>query len=486
MREYRRLAETLASTTEHFRAQQLPFEQLTHRVREQQEAFLRASALAGESARALSDISDRVRHSGEFVRSIAPTLIPLDRLASQITEQLRWREELARHAARAVEPFKALSERLTAPIAAYQDLQTLINNRIELIESLRTSWSVVINWQSALHQIKTTETLAVRLAGITGIVASDARLSGNEASQLSEAIHHEIAIAIYAAQHDKNSTEGVDVVSVGMRVASALVSRFRHFGISASTLLQMIFTILLAYQLSTDTSLSAEGDWQKVTSDLYEVIDLQTTANAGPIDGVITRPAKLRVAPHGKAQSIAELDLNEEVHLIDESGKWYLVSVFDHSLGMRTGWVFSRNIRLVDKSTSNDGNTESSLRGERAKESALRLAGGALSVTEVAELLETSVAGVKQRQRRGSLLAVPLSNGEWGYPARQFSPDGRLRSGLKAVLAAFMKDEDPWVILSFLTNPVSGEAVAFDALDDPEATRALVEVARTFWEQGAT
>jgi hypothetical protein len=131
--------------------------------------------------------------------------------------------------------------------------------------------------------------------------------------------------------------------------------------------------------------------------------------------------------------------------------------------------------------------SEALLRGASAKQSALQAAGGALSSGEVADLLGITVAAVKQRQRRGGLLAIPLSNGEWGYPARQFAPDGRVRDGLKQVLAAFAKDEDPWVILSFLANPdpASGREIAFEALDDPRSTATLVEVAHTFWEQGA-
>jgi hypothetical protein len=131
---------------------------------------------------------------------------------------------------------------------------------------------------------------------------------------------------------------------------------------------------------------------------------------------------------------------------------------------------------------------EALLRGTAAKQSALRTAGGVLTSGEVAELLGITVPAVKQRQRRGALLAIPLANGEWGYPARQFAPDGRVRAGLKDVLAAFADDEDPWVILSFLASPdpVSGEGIAFNSLDDPAKTHALVNLARTFGEQGAT
>lgn len=126
-------------------------------------------------------------------------------------------------------------------------------------------------------------------------------------------------------------------------------------------------------------------------------------------------------------------------------------------------------------------------RGTAACASALDIAGGALSSREVAELLGIEIGFLEQMSRHRELIVIPLPNGDWGYPARQFAPDGRVRGGLKDVLAAFSKDEDPWVILAFLTNPdpLSGEGIAFDALDDPGATQAMVQVARTFWEQGA-
>jgi hypothetical protein len=127
------------------------------------------------------------------------------------------------------------------------------------------------------------------------------------------------------------------------------------------------------------------------------------------------------------------------------------------------------------------------LRGALHKESALRAAGGVLSSGEVADVLGITVAGVKQRQRRGKLLAVPTASGEWGYPARQFDEHGRVRAGLPAVIEAFGPETDPWVVLAFLTNPVPGSdtGVAFDSLDDPAATAALVHLAGTFGEHGA-
>jgi hypothetical protein len=127
------------------------------------------------------------------------------------------------------------------------------------------------------------------------------------------------------------------------------------------------------------------------------------------------------------------------------------------------------------------------LRGAVIKQEAVQLAGGLLSSGEAAELLGVSVAAVKQRQRRGKLLGVPTSNGEWGYPARQFAPDGSVRDGLPVVLAAFPGGTSEWIVLGFLVNPVPGSdaGIAFDALSDPNAVRRLAEVARTYGEHGA-
>jgi hypothetical protein len=132
--------------------------------------------------------------------------------------------------------------------------------------------------------------------------------------------------------------------------------------------------------------------------------------------------------------------------------------------------------------------SEALLRGAAIKQEAIGLAGGLLSSGEVAELLGVSVAAVKQRQRRGKLLAVPTSNGEWGYPARQFSADGRVHDGVPVVLSAFPPATSAWAMLSLFVNPVPGDpdGIAFDAMSHPAAIAKLAELARTFGEQGAT
>lgn len=125
------------------------------------------------------------------------------------------------------------------------------------------------------------------------------------------------------------------------------------------------------------------------------------------------------------------------------------------------------------------------LRGAAQKQAMLRDAGGVLTSGEAAELLGISRPAVKQRMRRGTLLAVPLANGDWGFPAAQFDARGRVHTGLPAVLAA-LRGVDPWVAFSLLVAPASGgEGTVLESLDDPAATEAAVELARTFGGQGA-
>jgi hypothetical protein len=108
--------------------------------------------------------------------------------------------------------------------------------------------------------------------------------------------------------------------------------------------------------------------------------------------------------------------------------------------------------------------TRALARGAVAKQEMIQEAGGCLSSGEVARLLGVTVSAVNQRRARRLILAVPLSGGEWGFPARQF--EGReVRAGVaEAVRAA--GDMNRWVLLSLLLDPVgdSGNA-ALDALD---------------------
>jgi hypothetical protein len=90
-------------------------------------------------------------------------------------------------------------------------------------------------------------------------------------------------------------------------------------------------------------------------------------------------------------------------------------------------------------------------RGVAARERLLEKAGGTLRVSEVAELLGVTRTAINARRTGGTLLAVPLPNGEHVYPACQFT-DAGVPAGLGRFLAAD-RDIDPWTQLSVLLAP---------------------------------
>jgi hypothetical protein len=130
--------------------------------------------------------------------------------------------------------------------------------------------------------------------------------------------------------------------------------------------------------------------------------------------------------------------------------------------------------------------TELLLRGAQAKREIAERAGGLLSSSDAARVAGISVAGVKQRVERGKLLAVPLSGGQWGFPALQFDRGGRLREGVAEVLAAGA-GVDPWTLLSILTDePESGtEDTLLEGLGSPEARADVIARLAGYGEQGA-
>lgn len=131
--------------------------------------------------------------------------------------------------------------------------------------------------------------------------------------------------------------------------------------------------------------------------------------------------------------------------------------------------------------------TRALARGVARKQEMIRAAGGVLSSGEVARLLGVSVSAVNQRKNRHrSILAVPLSGGEWGFPARQFVGDGDVRKGVSEVVRA-AGEMNPWVLLSILLDPVAGEGgpVLLDQLDDPAVREDVLNRVRTYGEHVA-
>lgn len=107
------------------------------------------------------------------------------------------------------------------------------------------------------------------------------------------------------------------------------------------------------------------------------------------------------------------------------------------------------------------------LRGAQAKNRIAELAGGLLSSSQAAAVLGISVQALKQRMERHKLLSVPLSGGQWGFPALQFAEGGRVRAGVAEVARAGAP-HDPWTVLSILLDDVpGGGGILLERLDDP-------------------
>lgn len=121
---------------------------------------------------------------------------------------------------------------------------------------------------------------------------------------------------------------------------------------------------------------------------------------------------------------------------------------------------------LTQKVTADDPIIEAMKEGARRKREMLEEAGGWLSSEAVAKQLGgISRQAVDKRRAAGTLLAVPLPNGDWAYPVAQFQPDGRPLEGMSDALRAF-RIRDPWMKLDqFLSKDLAFEGrSAFDLL----------------------
>lgn len=111
--------------------------------------------------------------------------------------------------------------------------------------------------------------------------------------------------------------------------------------------------------------------------------------------------------------------------------------------------------------------TRALARGAVAKQEMIQEAGGCFSSGEVARLLGITVSGVNLRRARNAIMAVPLSGGEWGFPARQFE-GSELREGVAEVVR-HAGSMNRWVLLSILLDPAPGAdgELIIDRLDQP-------------------
>jgi hypothetical protein len=100
-----------------------------------------------------------------------------------------------------------------------------------------------------------------------------------------------------------------------------------------------------------------------------------------------------------------------------------------------------------------DARARAILRGLEFAQADLRAAGGAFDIDQVRRLLHgVSRQAVDKRVNEGSLLAVPGPSNRRRFPAAQFTDDGSVVEGLKAVRDT-LGYTSPWALLNFLVNP---------------------------------
>lgn len=126
--------------------------------------------------------------------------------------------------------------------------------------------------------------------------------------------------------------------------------------------------------------------------------------------------------------------------------------------------------------------TRALARGALVKEEMIEAAGGCLTSSQVAKLLGIGVTAVNNRRARRTILSVPLSGGEFGFPARQFA-DGEVRPGIAEIVKA-AEDLGPWVLLSILLDGAKSGAALMDRLDDAGVRRDVLRRVRSYGTQG--
>ncbi|MEX2584651.1 MAG: hypothetical protein WD766_15385 [Gemmatimonadota bacterium] len=145
--------------------------------------------------------------------------------------------------------------------------------------------------------------------------------------------------------------------------------------------------------------------------------------------------------------------------------------------------VAMQRVATSDAAAVRDLLAPARIRGIAVRERLLDRAGGLLRLGEAAERLGVTTQAVTGRRSRDTILAVPMPNGEWVYPACQFTEDG-LVSGIDAFVRAF-RDADPWARLAVLLAPSSrydGNS-ALDLLARGKVGEAR-SIAATYGEQG--
>lgn len=138
-----------------------------------------------------------------------------------------------------------------------------------------------------------------------------------------------------------------------------------------------------------------------------------------------------------------------------------------------------------DGGTSDKSGWETLLREKEGKRQIAASAGGLLSSSAVAEILQISPSSVTSWLQRPELLAVPLAEGQLGFPALQFR-NGHVRPGITEVLKAG-SHIDAWVLLSILIDDVEDGrgGTLLERLDEPAVLADVLNRLATYGTHGA-
>lgn len=142
--------------------------------------------------------------------------------------------------------------------------------------------------------------------------------------------------------------------------------------------------------------------------------------------------------------------------IVDRLSRVADASTMEEVLGMADPYsgmsVAMQRAATLDGAALRDPLAPARIRGIAARERLIDQAGGLLRLNEAAERLGVTPQAVTGRRQRGTILAVPMPNGEWVYPACQFA-EYDLVPGIDSFLRAFAEDVDPWTRLSVLLAP---------------------------------
>jgi hypothetical protein len=175
---------------------------------------------------------------------------------------------------------------------------------------------------------------------------------------------------------------------------------------------------------------------------------------------VIGDPAQvLREIPDGVVVALVPPDATTEKKLLRVgSGRIQrLRGLLAESQGrlftrVRSGTI--KNKPVVDASAFEpNSRAKALLRGVQIAQNDLKESGGAYDLDQVRVLMNgISRQMVDRKVREGSLLAVPGPSNRRAYPTIQFTRDGTVVPGLKAVQDA-LPTKNPWAVLNFLVRP---------------------------------